>query len=84
MNACAFSRYFTAKVGISFTALLRAMRIERALAQLEAQDRPIGDLAEENGYQSGCTFARAFKSVVGTTPSEYRRRVLFGEIVSEV
>jgi transcriptional regulator GlxA family with amidase domain len=77
LTPCAFSRYFTEKVGITFSSLVKVLRIEHALQELESCDGAIGHLAEQTGYQSGCTFSRAFKEVTGKTPSEYRRRLLF-------
>jgi transcriptional regulator GlxA family with amidase domain len=82
MTPCAFSRFFATKIGITFSALLRLLRMERAAEQLAAYDRTISDVAERTGYQSCCTFSRAFKDVVGETPSEYRRRFLFEEAVT--
>jgi transcriptional regulator GlxA family with amidase domain len=76
MSSAAFSRYFAGKIGITFSYAVRALRIERALAELEKSDCTIESLACQNGYQSGCAFTRAFKEVVGETPSEYRRRLL--------
>ena len=76
MTPCSFSRYFTDKVGITFSALVKILRIEHALGELECRDGAISDLAEQTGYQSCCTFSRAFKEVMGQTPSEYRRRIL--------
>jgi len=78
MSPCAFSRYFARKVGITFSELLKVLRIESTLDELEYRDCAISDLAERSGYQSCCTFSRAFKEVIGATPSEYRRRVLCG------
>ena len=78
MTPCAFSRYFAEKVGVTFSSLVKVLRIEHALDELEVRDGAISDLAEQIGYQSCCTFSRAFKEVTGKTPSEYRRRVLFG------
>ena len=77
LTPCAFSRYFAEKVGITFSSLLKILRIEHALEELEVCDGAISRLAEKTGYQSGCTFSRAFKEVTGKTPSEYRRRLLF-------
>ena len=77
LTPCAFSRYFAEKVGITFSSLVKILRIEHALEELECRDGAISQLAEKTGYQSGCTFSRAFKEVTGKTPSEYRRRVLF-------
>jgi transcriptional regulator GlxA family with amidase domain len=77
MTACAFSRYFAEKTGITFSTLLKVLRIERALDDLESHDAAIAHVAERTGYQSNCTFSRAFKDVMGKTPSEYRRCFLF-------
>ena len=43
-------------------------------AELERGECPIETLAFLSGYSSGCTFARAFKEVLGEEPSEYRKR----------
>ena len=76
MSAGAFSRYFAEKTGLTFTEFLKTMRIEYALAQLEDRDCAISQLAAKVGYRHGA-FSRAFKDVVGATPSQYRRRHLF-------
>ena len=80
MTPCAFSRYFTEKIGMTFSTLVKLLRIEHALDELEMRDGAISHLATRTGYQSCCTFSRAFKEVMGETPSNYRRRVLFGEV----
>lgn len=80
MTPCAFSRYFTTKIGITFSTVHRLLRMEQAIEELAAHDRAISDVAERTGYQSCCTFSRAFKSIVGETPTEYRRRLLFDEV----
>lgn len=76
MSTAAFSRYFAEKVGITFSEALRILRIERALEELERQECSIELLACRSGYSSGCTFTRAFREVLGESPSEYRRRLL--------
>ena len=77
MTSCAFSRYFAEKIGITFSTLVKTLRIELALTHLESRDGAISALATQTGYQSCCTFSRAFKDVMGQSPSEYRRRMLF-------
>ena len=79
MTASAFSRYFAEKTGITFSMLLKVLRIEHALDELESRDGAIAHVAERTGYQSNCTFSRAFKDVMGKTPSEYRRCFLFAQ-----
>ncbi len=80
MTPCAFSRYFAEKIGITFSTLTKTLRIEHALSELEYRDSAISSLAERTGYQSCCTFSRAFKEVMGETPSSYRRRMLFRNV----
>jgi transcriptional regulator GlxA family with amidase domain len=77
MTPSAFSRYFAEKVGMTLSTVIKTLRIERALEELERRDSPIATLAEKTGYQSCCTFSRAFKEIMGETPSEYRRNLLF-------
>ncbi len=81
MTPCGFSRYFAEKIGITFSTLVKLLRIEHAMRELEHQDASISALAERAGYQSCCTFSRAFKEVTGETPSEYRRRALAQPLV---
>lgn len=78
LTPCAFSRYFAEKVGITFSTLVKTLRIEHAVDQLEARSGAISALATLTGYQSCCTFSRAFKDVMGQSPTEYRRRHLQG------
>jgi AraC-like DNA-binding protein len=75
MNASAFSRYFTLKVGIPFSHALRALRIERAVDRLYRSDVSISTLSEIAGYSSPNAFARAFKNVTGRTPTEFRASI---------
>jgi AraC-like DNA-binding protein len=54
--------------------LLRQLRMERALRQLEEAEPTLEGLARELGYASASTFCRAFRREVGCTPAEYWRR----------
>lgn len=76
MSPAAFSRYFSEKIGLTFSKTLRVLRIELALDHLERDESSTELLATRSGYSSCYTFTRAFKSVLGETPSEYRRRLL--------
>jgi two-component system response regulator YesN len=76
MTSAAFSRYFAEKIGLTFSQALKVLRVEDALEELEQRDCSIEHLAHISGYSDGCSFARAFKTVLGQTPSEYRRSFL--------
>jgi AraC-like DNA-binding protein len=54
--------------------LLRQLRMEHALRQLEQAEPTLEDLARELGYAGVSTFCRAFRREVGCTPAEYWRR----------
>lgn len=76
MTSPAFSRYFAEEIGLEFSGALKILRIERALRELERHDCAIERLAYCSGYRSACSFTRAFKAVLGQTPTDYRRRLL--------
>ena len=76
MTSCAFSRYFAEKTSITFSSLVKVLRIEYAVGELERSDYAISELAERSGYQTCCSFSKVFKEVVGQTPTEYRRNVV--------
>ena len=63
----------------NFSAFLNSYRIAAAKRQLADAERvrvPVLTIALELGYASLGPFNRAFKAETGTTPSEYRQRVL--------
>lgn len=74
MERCAFSRFFSERIGITFSDFTRVVRVERALETLDARDIGIGELAAAVGITHNSTFIRAFRRVVGCTPSQYKKR----------
>jgi AraC-like DNA-binding protein len=81
MNTSAFSRYFAERIGLPFSVVVRVLRIERAILELEKSDCSVSFLAQYAGYGSAESFTRAFKLVTGKTPSEYRREQLLADRV---
>lgn len=59
--------------GSSMSALLEAVRLERAELLLVSSDLPLGRIAQQLGFSDLSTFSRAFKRVKGVSPSELRR-----------
>jgi AraC-like DNA-binding protein len=51
---------------------LAFIRIQRAKQMLESTDEKMEAVAQDVGYENGLAFSRAFKRVVGMSPSEYR------------
>ncbi len=65
-------RDFRKMYGVSFTSYLEMKRTQYAQEMLK-ENRPIGEVAQAVGYSSDYSFRRAFKRVVGVTPSDYQR-----------
>lgn len=72
MSRSGFTRLFGQRVGQSPIEYLRHCRIAKALSLMSDQRRTLEDIAIAIGYSSTPAFMRAFKSVLGITPGEYR------------
>ena len=70
-----FRKQFAARTGVSPGQFQKRKRIDRACAALYHADRPFRVLAEELGFCDEFHFSKAFKSVMGVAPSEFRRKV---------
>ena len=69
-----FSRLFRAQLGMSFTEYLSNVRIRHVSALLAQTNKSIMQIALETGYCHGDYMATQFKSKVGMTPTEFRRK----------
>lgn len=76
MGVTAFSKYCHELVNSGGVEYLNHCRLERAARQLRTQpERPVTQIAFENGFNSSQYFATAFKSRFHTTPRAYREAV---------
>ncbi len=57
--------------GMSFSNYLEQLRMNHACQLLKA-GKPVRETAERVGYSSDYSFRRAFKRIVGITPSDYK------------
>jgi len=73
MSRSGFSARFTEIIGTSVKQYLTHWRMTIARAKLATQSIPLGDLAEELGYQSEAAFSRAYKRVMGESPVRHLR-----------
>ena len=55
------------------------LRMLHACELLRETSAAIGEIADQVGFQDSNYFARQFKQVIGTTPTQYRRRMQFAD-----
>lgn len=67
-----FAKQFQESVGESPYLYLTRWRIGIAAQLLSQTDISVGEVAKKTGYNSGYSFVRAFKQVLGKTPKQHR------------
>lgn len=71
-SASYLSRLIKKETSFTFSEYLNTLRINEAKKLLATTQKPIKTIYELVGYNNRNTFIRLFKSIAGTTPSEYR------------
>jgi AraC-like DNA-binding protein len=66
------ARRFEEETGMTWRAVLRRMRVLRAIEELAAGDAPVTKIAFMVGYASMSAFNSAFRELTGRTPTDYR------------
>ncbi|BCJ94642.1 AraC family transcriptional regulator [Anaerocolumna cellulosilytica] len=67
------SRAFKKVTGFSFVEYLNNIRIQKAQKLLSETKYSIAEIAHMVGYQNSTHFGRMFKTITGSTPSEYKK-----------
>lgn len=67
-------RCFHNTIGLTPIQYTKYYRVQRAAEQLQSSDRKIADIGADCGFQEMSYFAKAFREIMGTTPSEYRKK----------
>lgn len=75
LNASYFSVLFKEQTGFTFSEYLTRRRLQRAKELLAQTRMPIGEIAEQVGYQTAKYFIKVFKDSESISPSQYRRQV---------
>lgn len=70
-----FCKIFKKATGLTFTEYLTTIRIERAKEMLLSPHIRISEAAFAVGFQSLSQFNRAFKKIIGSSPTEYRQKL---------
>jgi len=68
-----FIRSFKTAVGVPPHQFMILRRVERAKELLTERGHTVADVAAQTGFSSPIQLTRAFRRVVGTTPSEFKR-----------
>ena len=71
-SAYHFHRIFRGMVGESLQEHIRRLRLERAALRLKHSDRSVLEIALEAGFQTHESFTRAFRALLGCSPSQFR------------
>jgi AraC-like DNA-binding protein len=66
------ARRFEEETAMTWRAVLRRMRVLRAIEELAAGDTPVTKIAFMVGYTSLSAFNAAFRQLTGRAPTEYR------------
>ncbi len=73
VSADKLERAFRAEVGISPNAYYRHLRLKRAADLLAHSSLPVRDVALACGFDNMSSFSRAFKELIGQTPTATRK-----------
>ena len=69
-----FHRMFSVITGKTIAVHIRDRRLMSACKLLCAGEKSVLDIAFDSGYNSAQSFSRAFKTMFGVSPTEYRKR----------
>lgn len=74
-NPSYFSALFKKSTGYTYTEYLNAKKLGYACAMMKRKHLTLTDIALSSGFVSAASFSRTFKSVMGQTPNEYRKKL---------
>lgn len=74
MSEPSFSKHFKKASGMTFSDLVRRLRITNACRLLDQTESSVATISAAVGYRSLANFNRQFLVETGMTPSTYRRR----------
>ncbi len=78
LRKCFYSVY-----GESIYAYIRAYKMRSAAHCLNSSHQTISEIAGAFGYDNSSKFSKAFKDVMGVSPTEYRQRITEQNIILE-
>jgi len=76
LTPTSFCRMFKTKTKKPFVEYLNEIRVSNACKYLMETDLGVSEIAYECGYKTASNFNKLFKKLIGTTPKEYRKKIL--------
>ncbi len=73
VNKYYLSHTFSERLHMSFPSYINRIRLEYALQSMRSTDKTLTDIWSDAGFESQRSFNRTFQTVMGMTPSEYRK-----------
>ena len=70
-----FNRLIKNKTGLTYSAYVQKIRLDRAEYLLMSSDKSIDEIALDTGYHNKGYFYKIFKDRYGMTPSKYRKNL---------
>lgn len=67
-------RLFKSTTDISLVKYINTVKVHKACSLLDNSNKNIAEIAYETGFNSSMYFCKTFKSLMGMTPSEYKKR----------
>ncbi|MDO5417684.1 MAG: response regulator [Lachnospiraceae bacterium] len=75
LNEKYFTSRFTREAGMTFTAYLTDLRMQKAKSLMASTDLKMYEISERVGYHNVEHFNRVFRKSFGTSPGDYRKSV---------
>ncbi|MBQ8382419.1 MAG: helix-turn-helix transcriptional regulator [Clostridia bacterium] len=73
-NYCYLSEFINQNFGTNFSTLLSSYRVDLALTLLTTTELSVTEIAGRCGFANTRSFNRAFRKIMGSSPSEFARR----------
>lgn len=74
VSTSTLSRIFKKSTGVYFADYVMQLRVKTALGLLKYSEQNMTQIAMTSGFSNSASFNRAFRKVMGETPTEYREK----------